>query len=462
MKKLLLWLVCLMTAMTADAKNEVTTLWENTYTGNIEIPVANLIQDAVITVYATVGESATDVDRKLRLFYCKNDNNWSQTSFDGDWHELSAGDNQTYQFTVTSAMLDILNDQTENTGSRGVLYIGANNSSVVNITKITQTETITPSSTGENLLEDDWASSKETAKIFSAISGAKLGDVLQFKVSTSSAWTWVQFKITDANGDVDKYTGSGSEPQGNNAATEFTLEFVISEVADLKIIRDKGFGVIQTGDNAFTLKEVKLLTYSDSRDCVTITIDDTKFATWSSDKKYDFGSAEGITAYYASGYGTGYVRLTSTDVTWDWQGYILNAEKGSYDVIQSLTADGSYYPSGNLLKQMVNRGTVAASTGSTFHYIFAKKNDSATPAFYKLTADHTLGANKAYLETTTDIAPVGGARVAMIFEDGDATEIKTIDITPRTAENYYDLQGRRVTHPVKGIYVINGKKIVVK
>ena len=110
---------------------------------------------------------------------------------------------------------------------------------------------------------------------------------------------------------------------------------------------------------------------------------------------------------------------------------------------------------------MANGGDVAASTESIFHYIFAK-DKSGNIAFYKLTADHKLGAKKAYLKTTTDIAPVGGARVAMIFEDGDATEIKTIDITPRTAENYYDLQGRRVTHPVKGLYVINGKKIVVK
>lgn len=27
---------------------------------------------------------------------------------------------------------------------------------------------------------------------------------------------------------------------------------------------------------------------------------------------------------------------------------------------------------------------------------------------------------------------------------------------------YYDLQGRRVTNPTKGIYIMNGKKVLVK
>lgn len=46
-----------------------------------------------------------------------------------------------------------------------------------------------------------------------------------------------------------------------------------------------------------------------------------------------------------------------------------------------------------------------------------------------------------------------------------ATGIKAIDNgQPATdsAEDYYDLSGRRVAQPAKGIYVKNGKKIVVK
>ena len=29
-------------------------------------------------------------------------------------------------------------------------------------------------------------------------------------------------------------------------------------------------------------------------------------------------------------------------------------------------------------------------------------------------------------------------------------------------DNYYDLQGRKVTNPTKGLYIVNGKKYIVK
>ena len=40
------------------------------------------------------------------------------------------------------------------------------------------------------------------------------------------------------------------------------------------------------------------------------------------------------------------------------------------------------------------------------------------------------------------------------------TEIKTIETN--ISASYYDLQGRRHTHPSKGLYIVNGKKVVIK
>ena len=52
---------------------------------------------------------------------------------------------------------------------------------------------------------------------------------------------------------------------------------------------------------------------------------------------------------------------------------------------------------------------------------------------------------------------------ARVFLDGEATTINEIrskmDDRPVV---YYDLQGRRVAHPTKGIYIVNGKKVVIK
>ena len=30
------------------------------------------------------------------------------------------------------------------------------------------------------------------------------------------------------------------------------------------------------------------------------------------------------------------------------------------------------------------------------------------------------------------------------------------------SEVYYDLQGRRVLYPTKGLYIVNGKKVILK
>ena len=50
-------------------------------------------------------------------------------------------------------------------------------------------------------------------------------------------------------------------------------------------------------------------------------------------------------------------------------------------------------------------------------------------------------------------------------EEGTADGIDEVTTTTaETATNavYYDLQGRRVDHPVRGIYIVNGKKVIIK
>ena len=240
-------------------------------------------------------------------------------------------------------------------------------------------------------------------------------------------------------------------------------------------LRILGTTIISKITNEKTINHLAFGTYADSYGYTTVTITETGYATWSSDKKYDFASA-GITAYYASAVATGVVTLTSMDITWDWQGYILKAAAGEYDVMQSLTTDGTYYPSENYLKAQVSEGTVYRSvyneysgeaTGDAltniktkYRYIFAK-NGSGDIAFYKLTSDHTLAAHKAYLETPDDIRPAN-ARVAIIFDNSEPTAIKNVNEWNTEDFIYYNLNGVRVQNPTKGLYIVNGKKVVVR
>ena len=81
--------------------------------------------------------------------------------------------------------------------------------------------------------------------------------------------------------------------------------------------------------------------------------------------------------------------------------------------------------------------------------------------FYKLSNTGTIGANKAYLIYPDPQAGPGNTREFIGFEE--ATGLKAIDNGQLTIDNVvYDLQGRRVQNPTKGLYIVNGKKVVIK
>ena len=52
--------------------------------------------------------------------------------------------------------------------------------------------------------------------------------------------------------------------------------------------------------------------------------------------------------------------------------------------------------------------------------------------------------------------------VALTDSDPKPTGIKMAEISDNNTDTIYDLNGRRVEHPSKGLYIKNGKKYVVK
>lgn len=114
--------------------------------------------------------------------------------------------------------------------------------------------------------------------------------------------------------------------------------------------------------------------------------------------------------------------------------------------------------------------------------------------FFRLTANGKSGANKAYLSIPAnaevgnrvgatygfidyngqllgnkyekDISPVQLAKMALVFDDlvdgNETTGIKELETKKMNNNKYYNLQGIEIAHPVKGIYIHNGKKVIVK
>ena len=97
--------------------------------------------------------------------------------------------------------------------------------------------------------------------------------------------------------------------------------------------------------------------------------------------------------------------------------------------------------------------TIAASTDGLNNYAFNGKK------FVWVMEDLAVAANKAWLA----ISATSGARVINLVFD-DATRIDGVARTAEQSGDYYDLNGRKLAaKPTrKGIYIQNGKKVVVK
>jgi len=71
----------------------------------------------------------------------------------------------------------------------------------------------------------------------------------------------------------------------------------------------------------------------------------------------------------------------------------------------------------------------------------------------------TIRAYSAYMEAPANAAPFFN----LGYGDEGTTGIRSIDNGQLTIDNvYYDLAGRRVAQPSKGVYIVNGKKVVIK
>ena len=83
-------------------------------------------------------------------------------------------------------------------------------------------------------------------------------------------------------------------------------------------------------------------------------------------------------------------------------------------------------------------------------------NGSKGVGFYKAN-NQPVGAGKAYLQVEGTLS-----KDFIGFADGVATGIETIDNGWTVDNEIYDLQGRKVMNPTKGIFIQNGRKVVIK
>ena len=97
------------------------------------------------------------------------------------------------------------------------------------------------------------------------------------------------------------------------------------------------------------------------------------------------------------------------------------------------------------------------TNGTTNDFVLAKKGGKV--GFYKWTGG-PLTAGKVYLPASK----VSTAREFIGFDSDDVTGIDNINSDAKTIFNgdFFNLSGQRVAKPAKGLYIVNGKKVIIK
>ena len=118
----------------------------------------------------------------------------------------------------------------------------------------------------------------------------------------------------------------------------------------------------------------------------------------------------------------------------------------------------------------------AKNEGDASWTVIAEVNNDETLKdvnFTPYTFDFNNASDKAYQYFRFEITANAGSEYMQLEEmmmwvkdkaaSGVATGIESIDHSPLSIDHhYYDLQGRRVEHPTKGLYIVNGRKVVVE
>ena len=102
-------------------------------------------------------------------------------------------------------------------------------------------------------------------------------------------------------------------------------------------------------------------------------------------------------------------------------------------------------------------GTHDETTAPVGSYVLQNQNNVL--GFYKVESnDIKVPAHKCYLQLPAEAQGVK----FLLFPDGTLTSIDAIDAATPDAGAAYDLSGRRVSTTTKGLYIVGGKKVLVK
>ena len=186
----------------------------------------------------------------------------------------------------------------------------------------------------------------------------------------------------------------------------------------------------------------------------TLSVGESGYATYCPKKPVVFQGNENVKAFIAK-------EKSATEVTLKQvrgsvaagTGLVLKGEPGAEAEFE-VTNEGTDYSGTNL---MIGVTETNATINAANLYVLVQKTDGVKFADTEANAA-VVPIGKAYLQ-----APANSSRLLTISFDDETTAMKGVDAAetdkPTTV---YNLSGQRVTSPKAGLYIMNGKKVVIK
>ena len=293
---------------------------------------------------------------------------------------------------------------------------------------------------------------------------SEVADNLKWKVTGNATEGYTFYPSGDATHWLYCNTSTGSGSNNNiRVGTGNRKIWIIKTINDnnylctkddnatryLSIYNNQDFRGYTNTDNAFVPKFYKYIapvpTYGGYCTSVKeeIAISSVGWATYYSDNALDFTGITALAAYTASKDGDAVKFTQVIGAVPAHTGLLVSGVTTNIPVVTTGTGT-------SLLEG------VTVDTPKDANTIFVLKKGSKGLGFYKNNNDFTVRAHSAYLPADA----VAGAREFIWFFD-ETAGISSMHNSQCIMHNeVYDLQGRRVAQPTKGLYIVNGKKVI--
>ena len=192
---------------------------------------------------------------------------------------------------------------------------------------------------------------------------------------------------------------------------------------------------------------------------VTLSVGSSGYSTYYGDKALYFNGTEAVKAYVAYAIGTSVVSLKQVigSVAAN-TAMVLKGDAANASATIAVVGTGET-KTNNLLRGV----TVDTSINDFRKYVLVEKSaeDGTKVVKFADTGNRaaTVPANKAYLQ-----APEGAEarQLTIVFENDLTNAIEIISVESEANSAVFNLSGQQVKKPGKGLYIINGKKVIIK